>query len=142
MHHEDEADAAPACNILKRIYRVSDEVLKFVKNKVQRKDRTSPFDPSVFLKEILHEKGIKKKDMLESFGYKPNKDEIDRIRNQLFQQFFVTLRGKEVLDDAVQSYGSRLLSTALRIARRKGRSEIIAEDIKEAQDEIASTGDD
>lgn len=132
--HEDDADGAPACRALRMLFGVTDSTLESIKEMARSEpNRKSPFDVERFLKRFLRKQEVRAKDLFRLSTREPSKDQIKKIREQMFQNLFVTARGRALLDDVVRTYGSRVLSRAAEIAKREGHpGEIRDSDIKKA----------
>jgi len=136
---EDDADGSPACGALQGFFGVADSTLQLVKEMARSEpSRNSPFDPELFLKQLLREREINVGDLLRTFSTRePSRDEIEKIRERLFQSFFVTKSGRTLLNKVTRRYGSRVLSKAAEIARKEGHPEEIREsDVREAISEL------
>jgi histone H3/H4 len=140
--HEDEADGAPACRALQTLFGVADFTLQSIKEMARSEpNRNDPFDVERFLKQLLCKQNVKADNLLTLSTRKPSANEIKSIRGQLFQTFFVTESGRALLDTAIKTYGSRVLSKAAEIAEKEGHPKEIREsDVKKAILELHGKG--
>jgi hypothetical protein len=140
--HEDDADGAPACRALKMFFGVTDYTLESIKAMARSEaNRNRPFDVERFLIQFMREQKIKEEYLLRLSTRQPSNGEIKKTREQMFQTYFLTESGKSLLEKAINTYGSRVLSKAGEIARKEGHpNEIRESDISKAILEIQTEG--